>query len=1154
MRICVIVTKYSGKGFFIHMALTFILGASGAGKTEWMYRNIIKTAEEHPERTVLVIVPEQFSLQTMKDLIVRSRTKSMSNIEVLSFLRLSYRVFEELGVVPGELLTDVGKSLLVKRVVNRFAGELRMFAANVKKAGFIDEMKSLISEFYQYKITPEALCAMMETAKQEPVLYKKLSDVAVLYQGFVKEIDGRYLAAETVSDVLAGVIERSSLLTDCDVFFDGFTGFTPSQYGLLTKLLQKAGNCYMSLTADGAALRTPVLEHGLFYLTLRTKDIVAGLAGNVGCPVGELILPETGELPRFEGKEALLSLERGLFRYPLPPKKKCGDAIALYVRPNRAAEAAFVAADIARAVRREGLRYGQIAVVTGDIEGYGELLLAECTRAGVPAFLDNKRKIYHNPCIMLIRAVLQNALSGFSYDSVFRYLKSGLTKFSQEEVSVLENYCLACGIRGERMWKTEWKYRYRTRQEIKPEYLNSLRERVYGELYGIGKSLAEAKTAGERTRALYEFIEQSGLEERLRDMASGFEKKGDLVRAGEYRQVYRGVIDLLDRFIELLDTEEVSLREYIELMETGFRECKVGLVPPSTDCVVIGDITRTRLSNIEVLYLAGVNEGVTPAPGSAGGLISEAEREFLKEQNIELAPTKKESVYTEQFYLYAMLTKPKRRLVLTYSRLSAEGQALLPSYFIRRITDLFSDITVREGEESAYLSLLQNDTGRARLLDGIREFCEKGSVEDTAFWELYRQAMRKDAPETKRLLWSACFGNPAKDMSKDAAKRLYGAVLYGSVTRLEKYAACAFAHFLQYGLSLEERAEYKVSAPEIGSLYHTALELFMKKVRDNGLSWHTLSEIQREELCTESLIEAAKTFENGVFAGTKRNAYLLTKAKRVLLKTIAMLQEQIRGSLFEPEHCEAVFEHTAKYLSLHGKIDRYDLCQNEGKWYLRVIDYKSGTKKFDLAELYYGLQVQLEVYLSAALRQAAGEHGEMPHPAGMFYFHVEDPFLPREKYSETAVQEAFRPDGLFNGTPSAVTALDVSLRAENGGLKPSEVSRLIYAETDKEGQLKAASKGIDEQDFDVLTEYVNQKLDWEAERILAGDTKAEPYRYKKETPCGYCAYHAVCGFDNRLPEFSYRELPERKTEELWERFRKERYGQDSIHTGTKTGD
>ncbi len=1121
------------------MSLTFILGASGSGKTERLYETVLKTAREHPERTVLVIVPEQFSLQTMKDLIMRSETKSMSNIEVLSFLRLSYRVFEELGIVPGELLSDVGKSLLIKRVAGRLSGELRVFAAHAKKAGFIDEMKSLISEFYQYGITPETLVQMRLLAKDEPVLYKKLSDIEVIYRGFAESIEGKYLATETVSDVLAEVIGESALMKDCDVFLDGFTGFTPSQYGLLKKLLQYAGHCYMTLTADEAALASPEAEHGLFYLTLRTRAVVTRLAEEAGCPVQTELLEADGALPRFAGNRALEALERGLFRYPVPAKKRVGDNILLYAKLNRKAEASFVAADIARRVRTEGLRYGKIAVVTGDIEGYGELLQTECGKAGVPAFLDSKRKMFHNPCISLIRAVLQNVLNGFSYDTVFRYLKCGLTEYTPQEVSVLENYCLACGIRGEGMWKTEWRYRYRTRQKVDLTYLNALRERIYKELSEIGKQLTEEKTAGGRTRALYAFLERRGVEERLRKLEAEFAGNGDLVRAAEYRQVYRNVLEILDRFMELLDTEEMSLREYAELMETALRECKVGFVPTGTDCVVIGDMTRTRLTEIDVLYVVGANEGVTPAPGGTGGLISEAEREFFKEKEVELAPTRKEAVYTEQFYLYAMLTKPAKRLILTCSRLSAEGAALQPSYFVSRIGELFADFSAKDEEEAAYESLLQNDTGKAYLLSGLRRFAEEENVEDMAFWELYRRFMITEEEETKRLLRTAFFGTPTGDLNASVAKRLYGAVLYGSVTRLEKYAACAFAHFLQYGLSLEERAEYRVAAPELGNLYHMALELFTRKVREKELSWHTITEPERDTLCEESLAEAVAAFENGVFHGTKRNSYLVTKAARVLKKTIEMLQEQIKGSLFEPKHCEAVFEHTAKFLSLHGKIDRYDVCYSDDKWYLRVVDYKSGSKRFDLTELYYGLQVQLEVYLAAALKQTAAEDNVTPVPAGMFYFHVADPFLEREKYSEDAVKKEFRPDGIFNTSIASVTALDVSLKAENGGLKPSESSKLIFAETDKEGQLKASAKGIHEEGFETLTEYVYRKLEQEAAEILAGETRANPYRYKKGTPCEYCNYKNICGFDSRLPEFSYRELRERTKEELWTEFGKE---------------
>ncbi len=1135
---CVIITRYSGKGVFIRMSLTFILGASGAGKTEWLYKKILETAETRPERRVFVIVPEQFSLQTMKDLIVRSRTKSMSNIEVLSFLRLSYRIFEELGLEPGELLSDVGKSLLVKRVTGRLAGELRAFAANVKKAGFIDEMKSLISEFYQYGITPEALSAMVAMAEDEPELHRKLKDIALVYQGFAESIEGKYLATETISDVLAKVIGESALVKNCDVFFDGFTGFTPSQYGLLEKLLQHAGESYMTLTTDPVISGNSGAEHGLFGLTMRTKEVVTRLAKNAGCEVGEVRLCEDGKLPRFADNQALAVLERGLFRYPVPAKGSCDGKVVFYAKMNRKEEAAFVAADIAKTVRCEGTRYGKIAVVTGDVEGYGELLLSECRKAGIPAFLDHKRKLYHNPCIGLIRAVLQNALTGFSYDAVFRYLKCGLTEFTTEEVSLLENYCLACGIRGGRMWKSKWKWSYRTAREVNLEYLNGLRERVYEELGTVGDALLAAKTAGERTRVLYEFLDRLCVEDKLRAMEEEFEQKGDAVRAAEYRQVYRKVMDILDRFAELLDEEEVPLREYIELMETVLKECKVGFVPPSTDCVMIGDITRTRLSDIDVLYLAGVNEGVTPGVSGEGGLLSETEREFLKTRSVELAPTRKETAYMEQFYLYSMLTKPRKKLVLTCSRLSNEGAVLQLSRFTGRIAEVFTDFSVKDKADT-YEDVLQNDGGYNYFLDGIREFVHTGEMKDTMVWELYRRNLILDGEKTRRLLKTACFGNPTGSLSEAAAKRLYGTILYGSVTRLEKYAACAFAHFMQYGLSLEERAQYKVAAPEMGNLYHMALEVFTRKVKEKGLSWHTLTESEEEVLCTESLKEAVGTFENGVFDDTKRNTYLVTKAKRVLLKTVKMLREQIKGSLFEPERCEAVFEHTAKYVALRGKIDRYDLCQNGNKWYLRVIDYKSGTKKFDLTELYYGLQVQLEVYLAAALREAGRENETEIVPAGMFYFHVDDPFIDREKYSEVEVKMNFRPDGLFNRDLSAVTALDTSLAAANGGLKPSEKSTLIQAETDKEGGLKESAHGINGEDFDRLTEYVYEKLEQEAEEILSGEISANPYRYKKNNPCGYCAYKHVCGFDNRLPEFSYRDLKKMKKEELWEEFRKE---------------
>lgn len=1116
------------------MALTFVTGPAGSGKTEWIYKKILETAKADPERMVLVVVPEQFSLQTMQDILVRSETKSMSNIEVLSFLRLSYRIFEELGVETGQLLSDLGKSLILKRVLNRVSGELRLFASNTKKAGFLDELKSLISEFYQYGITPEAV-TRMAAEETDPVLSRKLSEIALMFDGFSAAIEGKYLPTETVSDRLAGVIDDSAVLTECTVFLDGFTGFTPSQYGLLTKLFAKAKECYLTLTMDEED-KTGA-EHGLFYLTKHTKEIVTGLAQTAGCEVSVIRLPENGNLPRFAEARAMEALEKGLFRYRLPQKLSCEGCVTAYAVRSRNEEAALIAADLARRVRTEGLRYRQAAVITGDIDGYGEILLEEFQKAGIPAFLDKKRKILHNPCITLLRAVLQIALNNYSFDSVFRYLKSSLTDFAEEDIAKLENYCLACGIRGENSWKREWKYRYRTRRKLETERLNELREKVYESLSETTKALLKEPTAGGKTRALYDFLAKSGAEEKLLAVSQRFEETNDTVRAGEYRQIYRNIIELFDRMVELLDTEEVSLREYIELLETGFRECKIGLVPSSLDSVVIGDLMRTRLSEIEVLYLAGANEGVTPQTAGSGGLISETERESLKERKIALAPGKKEATYTEQFYLYSVLTKPKKRLVLTVSRMSAEGAALQPSWFIKKISGLFTDFEIKEEESLALISLLKNDGGRACLLDGIRRLAAGETIEDPKFWELYRQEAMKNGEQLNALLHTAFVGNSTGTLNEITAKRLYGAVLYGSVTRMEKYAACAFAHFVQYGLALEERAEYKITAPELGNLYHAALEFFAKKLRERGRSWHGLTEEERDVLCDESLADAVAAVENQVFSGSERNRYLVKKAKRILLKAVTVLQQQVQGSLFEPEHCEAGFEHSSKFFALHGKIDRYDVCESDGKWYLRVIDYKSGSKTFDLNELYYGLQVQLEVYLAAAKQLAEKERGQEMQTAGAFYFHLGDPFLPRDKYSEDEVLKKLRPDGIINMAPSVVAALDTEFHQENGGLRPDIKSKLIHAETDKEGLLKGSVTATDTEGFEKLIAFAYKKLEEEAAEIYHGAAGVNPYRKGKKTACEFCNYRQICGFDNRLTEYSYRNLPELLETEIWNKIR-----------------
>ena len=1112
------------------MSLTFILGSAGAGKSSYLHRQIIKQATENPDCTFLVIVPEQFTLQTQRDLVLASPGKGIANVDVLSFVRLAHRVFEEFGGLEKILLEDTGKSLIIKRVLRERLESLSVFAGNVRMTGFVDEMKSMLSELYQYGIKKQDLLEMKELAKEYPGLFAKLSDLYEVYDGFEQFLQDRYLAMEELSDHLAEVIDKSRLMQNCVIYFDGFTGFTPSQYGLLTKLFRCAKQTYVALTLDASLAEKKVKEHELFHLTAHTKELIGEMAIKAGIDIEPPVLLCKDKTPyRFGKSNGLAHLEKELYRYPFRSYPKEVTDISVYEMKNRKEESVFIVSKTLELVQK-GMRYRDIAVVTGDIEGYGPLLQKEFLRAGIPVFLDRKKSIYQNICVEYIRAVLEFVYKDFTFDSVFRYLKCALSGWETEEVTELENYCLACGIRGKYAWSKEWTYGYRTRSRIVLQQLNEWRERLLAEMLPIKERFLKAKTAGEQTKVLYECLAEHQVEEKLLMYAEAFEKEGDLLKAKEYKQVYGQVVHLFDQLMELLEEEELAPKEYIELVETGLKEIKVGLIPQSLDQIVIGDITRTRLKDIKVLFLAGVNEGILPAVQSDGGILSVSERELLKQKNVVLAPTKKEATYTEQFYIYLAVTKPQEQLILSYSLLDAEEKAIRPSSFLYKLFGLFPKLVIQKTIQEPNIALLRNDKGKEALLAGICAYASGETVPD-AFLELYRQWKQIAPKEVEQLLSIAFPKQKSGKIGKEAAQRLYGLKLYGSVTRLEQYASCAFAHFLDYGLGLEERVEHKVSMPDIGNLFHKALECFSVKMKDENITWHDLTEEKRDELAKSSLEEAKKEAPKGLFDSTKRSEYITVKVKRILDRTLKVLQTQIMEGEFEPAGYEAAFSHTDQYLKLNGKIDRYDLCQINGTWYLRVIDYKSGHQDFQLEKLYYGLQLQLSVYLNAALQEVkkdTSKEGEVL-PAGMFYYHMDDPFVEKNAQVEKEIAKKLRLNGLVEQSSAVIQSMDKAFCGNNGSLKESVKSIHIPVETTRNGELSKFSKTVSQKQFQAMIDNVYKQLHQYSEEIMDGNTKASPYRLKGKTGCDYCRFQEICG----SMAGKYRDLPKKSEEEIW---------------------
>ncbi len=1131
------------------MSLQFVFGNSGAGKSWELYQNLIRESRECPKEQFLVLVPEQFTMQTQKDLVNMHPDGGILNIDVLSFQRLAYRVFEETGTQVGKVLEETGKNLVLRKAAQEHKEELKILGGNLKKTGYINEIKSLISEMTQYAVTEEDLERMIGESLGKPALYCKLCDIQVLYRAFHEYLAEQYITAEELLEVLCRVAEQSELIRESVIVLDGFTGFTPIQNKLMQKLMQYARKVVVTLTIDSR--EDPFRaegEHHLFYLSKKTAVTLRKLAEEAGVPVEEGRMVKPSGNSRLREGSALFWLEQNLFR--LQGKAFAGEQeeIELHILRSPQAESAWAAARIRSLVREKSYHYRDFAIITGNMETYGHCLEKALKDFEIPCFLDYKRSVLKNPFVEFLRALLEMAEQDFSYETVFRCLRCGLAGISPEETDLLENYVLALGIRGKKKWGERFIRLYGKMTEEELGQAEALRRKFAEQMIPFAeiqrKKHVDVRT---RTTALYHLIEQMEIQKKLAVFEERFAGEGNQVLAKEYHQIYPIVMDLLDKLVDLLGDEVLSIREYREILDAGFAEARVGVIPPGVDQVVAGDMERTRLKDIKVLFFLGVNEGNVPKSGSHMGLLSDMEREQLKRNGMELAPTVREQGFTQRFYLYLNLTKPSRKLFVCCSLLDGSGKSLRPSYLFNTLGKLFPGTEIhREERETLPEVPVTARQGIGQLIEGLKEYREgRGSAR---FYELYRWYAGREQYEEKlsQLLEAAFSRHRDSALGRAAAHALYGTVLENSVTRLEQYAACAYAHFLMYGLKLSQRETYEFAPVDMGNIFHGTLELFSRRLEASEYTWLTLPREVQEAWVEECLDTLTVDYGNTVLHSTARNEYAAMRMKRIVKRTVWALSEQIRKGLFTPENYEISFSSVSdleavnialspeERLKLRGRIDRVDTCEDGERIYVKVIDYKSGSTSFQLLSLYHGLQLQLVVYMNAALEMVKREHPEKEAvPAGIFYYQIQDPLLELEAGEEGVeerVLEKLKLDGLVNADREVIQKLDQGMPGK------SSVLPLAY---NKDGTLRAGSSVATGEQFQELSDYVNRKIRKMGAEVLEGRIDAAPYELKGAAACDYCAYRGVCGIDAKDKGFRFRRLKVFDQEEIWERIQSE---------------
>lgn len=1130
------------------MSVRFLLGASGSGKSRQIYNEIIQASIKEPERNFYLIVPEQYTMEAQRELVTMHPAGGMMNIDAIGMNRLAYRVFDELGISTGQVLEDFGKSMLIKKILCEQQDTLHVYGSYYDKLGFVDEMKSMMSEIFQYNIKQDTIDEIMEQIPEDSVVAGKMQDIRHIYEEFEAFAGERYIVAEQLVELLSRHVGQSKLVCGSSLYFDGFTGFTPVQLELVEKLMTCADDLTFSFTLDDRDQKYEhIKDYELFYLTKTTIKKLTEAAAAVGVEIeSPVVLPGTINYRLGENRE-LFFLERNLFRSPYQKWKQPLERIHLTATGDAQDEIVFVASTIRRLVREKGYRYKDIAIVAGDLEQASHIYERVMDEYEIPVFIDANACLKANPCAETIRSVLAVLADDFSYDSVFRFLKAGMTDLSFEDIELLENYALKRGVRGYSRWNRAVSENYEKTSPVNVEEIRQAFMKMFGD---IRKVFADKKAATkDYVEALYDFLLQIHMYEKLEARKNELYEENRINEGDAYGQIFEKTVRLFDKIAELLGDTKMSVKEFYEIVDTGLSDIEVGVVPPTVDRVLIGDITRSRLNHIKVLFFTSVNDGIVPKAPKKGRILSDRDRDILSDCGLELAPSDKQNSYIEQFYIYTILTKPSDHLYISYHKLSASLESMRPSYLLGRISNIFPSLQAEEYDAASCMP----DTVNRSLRRILRT--EEDDSEDAESRILTRILTEKGfTRELTAIYKGRTYRNVAEQLPPETIALLYGRYLHASVSKLELYARCGFAYFLKYGLRLKEREMYQVDVRNVGVILHSVMEGLFKQVRDTrNNDWENFPEDERMLMVTELVNRAAEESAGDFFEDNARNAYMLQMIERMAQTSAGMLQKHIRLGSMKPGMLEKTFDsakdEVGSYLfelpnqiqmSINGKIDRVDVEEEDGTVYIKVIDYKSSTRKLSLEEVLNGEQLQLVTYSAIAY-----EIEKMIYPdkniqiAGLLYYSFDDPVIEIEsseidtgteqpEFSDQEKLDAERMEkmklqGFVNESPAVIQKMDHTC------------NQSLPVKLDKNGDIKKSENVVSADQIRTIMELTRENIEELGSQIAEGKIAIEPYKNKSNTGCDYCEFKNICHFDVKNGGNQYR----RPDNEKLKRYREE---------------
>ena len=1101
------------------MSFNILTGAAGAGKSEKLFQKIITSAQNVPERTHVVLVPEQATLQTEGRLVAMHPDHILFNIEVLSFNKLAYRLFDYENMGLPAFLDESGKSMLIRKAAENRKKQLSVFENGIEKTGVINHLKSAVSELLQYGISPEKLEEVEKELPGSPLLSDKLKDLSLIYREYLSLKDADTMSAEEIQLKAAEVLEHSDFLRGSMIAIDGFTGFTPVQLRIIASLMQRCLDCTVAVTLP------PEEDHGLndeFDLFSLTKKTIKHLRETAEFlqiyPHTEKLYPDRemnkpADL-RFLAEHFLRDDKALTFAGPV-------ENLRLTSCTSPYDEAVFAADTISRLVREKGYRYRDFAVVSADLEGNKNYLTRAFAEAGIPAYVDVKKGIMEQPISVFLISAAEIVEKGYTFDTVFRFLRTGFADVTPDEVDLLENYCLGTGITGRSKWSRPFVRKLKNRRNIDFQQLNEIRLRAITPILHFHEKITvKGHTYADACGALRELLAELKVEARLNSQGKQYEENGEVLEGRLYAQIFPCVDKLIGQIESILGQQRYNMKELKDMLKAGLSQLGIGSVPPVLDEVQTGDLRRSRRGQVKVLFFINCIDSNLPKKESAAGIFTDDQREKLTQMHLELAPSARENSINERFYLHELFNQPEDMLFITYSRRDRKGKSVTPSTYVPMITSLFEKpFTDSFDAESAGLPENRKEA-RRMLAASLRDF--RTAEEPARVRQLYASfaADPSEAGFLKLVTEAGFFVRPPKFLSGESLDRLYPGDVDTNITRLEKQAGCAYSAFLRYTLGLKGQDLFELDASDIGSIDHELIEAVIRELVRRG----TDPAEADEALCGQLLEEALKSVHEKYadhMNDSDRSSYYIERFKKVTEKNIRFTLDQLAAGSFRPVATEHGFDGRSqeeltipvngdKNLILSGRIDRIDASRGDDGQIVRVIDYKTGSTTLDLNKVIHGLSLQLMVYMMAL----KGLFREDTTAGGAYYYRIHNPTIdakPGEIDAEKIKKEtmnAMRLEGLQLDTAPVAAA--------DPGTKPTKVTP---------------------QQLDKLQQIVRDSIFRLGEDLLQGRIDPMPARQWGSggfNTCDWCDYAGICGFDDRLAGSRYKRISKKNTKQVLE--------------------